>query len=88
MILRVIDHDATSLKIKEMILKKGYSIREIQKMLCLESVQSVYAWISVNRRSIPDIEHFIQLSDILGCTILDMIVTRDVEVKPGNSTNS
>ena len=80
MIRRVIDMDATGRKIGKMILEKGYTMRDIQHLLGLVAVQSVYAWVSPKRRSLPDVQHLLQLSDILDCKIEDLLVTVDVEV--------
>ena len=80
MILRYVDIVETSRRIKELCTEKGFSANEIRKYLHLQSVQSVYSWWSVKSKNIPGLDHLLQLSDLLGCTMEDLLVTRDVEL--------
>ena len=80
MILRYVDIIETSRRIKELCTEKGFSANDIQKRLHLQSVQSVYSWWSPKSKNIPGLDHLIQLSDLLGCTMEDLLVTREIEL--------
>lgn len=81
MILRFVDIIETSRHIKKLCTEKGYGASEIQKHLRLQSVQSVYSWWSVKSKNIPGLDHLLQLSDLLGCTMEDMLVLKEVEIQ-------
>ena len=81
MILRFVDIVETSRRIKELCADKELSAADIQKNMPLQSVQSVYSWWSVKSKNIPGLDHLIQLSDLLGCTMEDLLVTREIEIQ-------
>ncbi len=81
MILRFVDIIETSRRLKELCTEKGYGASEIQKHLRLQSVQSVYSWWSVKSKNIPGLDHLLQLSDLMGCTMEDMLVLKEVEIQ-------
>ena len=81
MILRYVDIIETSRRIKELCVEKGFSAADIQKNMHLQSVQSVYSWWSVKSKNIPGLDHMLQLSDLLGCTMEDMLVLKEVEIQ-------
>ena len=80
MILRYVDIVETSRHLKELCTEKGFSANEIQKHLHLQSVQSVYSWWSVKSKNLPGVDHLIQLSDLLGCTLEELLVLKEVEI--------
>ncbi len=77
--LKIIDIAATSLRIRELIRTKGYTASDIQKLLGLRSVQSIYNWCSPKNKALPDIQHMLQLADILNLTIEELLITRDID---------
>ena len=81
MILRFVDIVETSRRIKELCVDKELSAADIQKNMQLQSVQSVYSWWSVKSKNIPGLDHLLQLSDLLGCTMEDMLVLKEVEIQ-------
>ena len=81
MILRYVDIVETSRRIKELCTEKGFSANEIRKYFRLQSVQSVYSWWSVKSKNIPGLDHLLQLSDLLGCTMEDLLVLKEVEIQ-------
>jgi len=81
MILRYVDIVETSRHLKELCTEKGFSASEIQKRLHLQSVQSVYSWWSPKSKNLPGLDHLVQLSDLLGCTMEDMLVLKEVEIQ-------
>lgn len=76
----VIDVIATCRNLREMIEEQKYTPLEIQHSLGLNSVQSVYKWYSRNNRTIPSLDNLVKLSELLGCTIEDILVLKN-EVK-------
>ena len=69
-----IDQKATGENIKLLIEKSGYSIAEIQEMLHLESVQSIYRW---RKGSIPSIDNLICLSKIFEKPIEEILLVKE-----------
>ena len=67
-----IDMEATGENIKRLIKESGYKISEIQEMLHLQSVQSIYRWTKGN---MPSIENLLCLSMIFEIPIEQIIVT-------------
>ncbi len=80
MILRFVDIVETSRHIKKLCTEKGFSANDIQKHLHLQSVQSVYAWWSSKSKNLPCLDHMLQLSDMLGCTMEELLVFKEVEL--------
>ncbi len=78
--IRAIDIEATSLRIRELITTKGFTTSDIQKMLSLQSVQSVYAWCSPKCSTLPDLQHMVQLADAFECIIEDIVETQEVDL--------
>ena len=62
----------TGKRIKQLLLKQGYSIRDIQGAFGFENPQAIYKWIS--GRSLPSLDNFIILSRILHTSIEDILV--------------
>ena len=77
---RIIDIPATSINIRELITERGYTMSDIRRMLNLLTVQAVYNWCSPKSKTLPDIQHMLQLADILRCTIEDMLVLKEVDL--------
>ncbi len=78
--LKVIDIAETSRRIRECVTERGLKASDIQKLLHLQSIQAIYSWYSPKSKSLPSLEHLLQLADILNCTMEDLLVTRDVEL--------
>ena len=62
----------TGKRIKQLLLKQGYSIRDIQGAFGFENPPAIYKWIS--RKSLPSLDNFIILSRILHTSIGDILV--------------
>ena len=67
-----IQTEKTGKRIKQLILERGYTIREIQGAFGFEDPQAIYKWIS--GRSLPRLDNFIILSRLLHTTIEDILV--------------
>lgn len=78
--LRVIDIAETSRRIKDRVADRNIKAADIQKMLHLQSIQGIYAWYSPKSKSLPSLEHLLQLADLLECSMEDLLVTREIEL--------
>lgn len=75
---KVIDNIATGERIRELLAQKGLTPQDVQRELELECPQSVYAWISDKRKSIPSLDNMVSLSILLGVQIEDILVFREL----------
>ena len=71
-VYRSIQHEATGRRMKELLRKNGYSVKDIQEAMGFESPQAVYKWLS--GRSLPNLDNFLILSRILHTSIEDILV--------------
>lgn len=67
-----IDMEATGRKLKRMIKKSGYTVKEIQEYLNLSCPQPIYRWCKGT--VLPSIDHLYALSKLLHIHMEDMIV--------------
>ncbi len=67
-----IDKEATGQNIKLLREDNGISVKELAKILKLESVQGVYNW--QYGKSLPVLEHLLILSDLFGKPIRELLV--------------
>ena len=67
-----IQQEATGRRMKELLRKNGYSVKDIQEAMGFESPQAVYKWLS--GRSLPNLDNFLILSRILHTSIEDILV--------------
>lgn len=75
---KVIDVEATSIKIGEKVKEKGITARQIQRQLDLDTIQAVYKWVNPRYKSIPSVDNLVKLSKLLGCQLEDLLVTKDM----------
>ncbi len=73
----VIDTEATCRNLREMLENQKITAKEVQIKLGLETVQAVYKWLSPNNRTIPSLDSLVQLADMLGCSIEDILVINE-----------
>lgn len=62
----------TGQRIKQMLLEKGYTVRDIQNACGFENPQAIYKWLS--GRSLPSLDNFVILSRVLHTSIEDILV--------------
>lgn len=67
-----IQQKATGERIRELLKKNGYTVKDIQKFMGFENPQAIYKWIS--GRSLPSIDNFLILSKVLHTSIEDILV--------------
>ncbi len=75
--IRGIDTEATSKNIKDILKARNITPKEVQTVLELESVQSVYKWLNPKSKSIPSLDNLIRLAKILNCSIEDIIIIKE-----------
>lgn len=59
-------------RLRSLVKTNGYSVKEIQEMLCLSCPQPVYRWF--NGTVLPSIDNLYSLSKILNVQIEDILV--------------
>ena len=67
-----IQQQATGNRIRELLRKNGYTVKDIQEAMGFENPQAIYKWIS--GRSLPSIDNFLILSKVLHTSIEDILV--------------
>lgn len=75
---KVIDNMATGARIRELLKEKGLTPQDVQQELELQCPQSVYAWISDKRKSLPSLDNMVSLSQLLDVPIEDILVLKDL----------
>ncbi|MCR4717836.1 MAG: helix-turn-helix transcriptional regulator [Lachnospiraceae bacterium] len=77
----VINNQATCANLKRLIEDKGYTPKDIQKKLKLESVQTIYKWYATARgkgSSIPSVDNMLVLTKLLQVKLDDIYVTYEI----------
>jgi len=64
----------TGENLRSLFKKHGYSVRDVQRYLCLGSNQAIYSWL--NGRNLPTVDNFVALSCMLN-TPIDNLIIRD-----------
>ena len=67
-----IQSKATGKRMRQLLDKNGYSVRDIQEAFGFEYPQAVYHWLS--GRSLPNLDNIVILSKILHTTIEEILV--------------
>lgn len=67
-----IQQKETGERIRSLLKVNGYTVKDIQEMMGFENPQAVYKWIS--GRSLPSLDNFLILSNILHTSINDILV--------------
>lgn len=67
----MIDMPGTGQKIKHIMQKKGFTVKDIQEYLGLDTPQSVYHWL--NGRNLPTLDNLYALSELF-CMPIDMLL--------------
>lgn len=74
--MKTIDIKATGRRIHMMVNEAGISKREIQDACGFTTINPIYKW--VNGKSIPSIDHLVVLADLLGVTLDELLVCKEV----------
>ena len=67
----VLDIYRTGQKIKQIMQKKGITVKEVQQYLGLETPQSIYHWFS--GRNMPTVDNLYALSELLSVPVDTML---------------
>ena len=67
----VLDIYRTGQKIKQIMQKKGITVKEVQQYLGLETPQSIYHWF--NGRNMPTIDNLYALSELFAVPVDAML---------------
>ena len=62
----------TGRRIKELIVRKGYTVKDVQGAMGFENPQAIYKWIS--GKSMPSLDNIIILSKMLNTEIENILV--------------
>ncbi|MBE5870646.1 MAG: helix-turn-helix transcriptional regulator [Lachnospiraceae bacterium] len=78
MSIKVVDNEATCLRLKEMFDERGLTPKEVQRALQLDSVQAVYKWLSPKNKTMPSLDSLVQLANLMDCQLEDILVLREI----------
>ena len=67
-----IQQKATGERIRDLLKRHGYTVKDIQEVMGFENPQAVYKWLS--GKSLPSIDNFLILSRVLHTNIEDILV--------------
>ena len=76
--VKVINNVATRLNIKKMMEERNLTPKDVQEALQLDSVQAVYKWLNPRVKAMPSLDSLVQLTNLFGCTIEDILVLYEV----------
>ncbi len=62
----------TGRRIKELIVRKGYTVKDVQGAMGFENPQAIYKWMS--GKSMPSLDNIIILSKMLNTEIENILV--------------
>lgn len=69
------DLKETGQRLKQLFEQNGMSVRDVQELLELESVQSVYKWLW--GLSMPSIDHLLMIAALFHTTLDDIVVGKE-----------
>lgn len=67
-----IQQEETGAQIRKLMMKNGYTVRDVQRAMGFENPQAIYKWIS--GKSLPSLDNFLILSRLLHASIEDILV--------------
>lgn len=73
-----IDQVKTGIKLKIMLKKAGYEVKDIQEYLHLSCPQSIYRWFQ--GKILPSVEHLCALSGLLNVHMEELLVLKGQSV--------
>lgn len=62
----------TGRQIKKLLVKSGYTVKDVQGAMGFENPQAIYKWLS--GKSLPSLDNFIILSRLLHTSIEEILV--------------
>lgn len=76
---RSIDLQLTGRLLRLRLKRAGISVKQVQKVLGLDCPQSIYRWLG--GQALPSVEHLYTLHCLFGCSMEDLLLTRDRPLK-------
>ena len=76
---KVIDVEGTCCDLCHMFEERNLKARDIQEALGFESMQAVYKWTNLRRKSMPSINSLVQLAELMDCSIEDILVVKSFD---------
>lgn len=73
-----IDMVRTGAHLKKLIRQRGYSVKDIQKLLNLSCPQPIYRWFK--GKILPSVDHLFLLSKLLYVHMEDLLLTKQEEI--------
>lgn len=71
----IVDMERTGLNIRNLLRKRGLSVKDVMKELNFESHQSIYSWFQ--GETIPSVDNMLRLSLLLDVPIDSLIISKD-----------
>ena len=78
----VIDIEKTSLKLKEIRVKKNIKVSELQKEFQFENPQAIYLWENPNKKTLPSLDNLVRLAKFYNTSIDELLVIKVIDNKP------
>lgn len=74
-----LDMELSGQKLRAAIKKSGYSVKELQKMLCLSCPNPIYRWM--HGYTLPSIDNLYRLSRILETPMEELLAIKYVDLE-------
>lgn len=83
MTIPIIDVESSCKKLKQLCEQKGYTAKDLQLALGLESRQSCYKWFA--GKNIPSIDNLLIITHLLNVKLEDIIITNEINTQKENN---
>ena len=78
----VIDIEKTSLKLKEIRIKKNLKVSDLQKEFQFENPQAIYLWENPEKKTLPSLDNLVRLAKFYNTSIDELLVIKVISDKP------
>ena len=78
----VIDIEKTSLKLKEIRVKKNIKVSDLQKEFKFENPQTIYLWENPEKKTLPSLDNLVRLAKFYNTSIDELLVIKVISDKP------
>ena len=77
----VIDIEKTSLKLKEIRVKKNIKVSDLQKEFKFENPQAIYLWENPEKKTLPSLDNLVRLAKFYNTSIDELLVIKVISDK-------
>lgn len=70
----IVDAEATGMRLRELFVDAGMSVRDVQSVFGFTTPQAIYKWI--HGKCLPSIDNLVVLSEILDVPMNEIVVVR------------